>query len=136
LTDFGKAIIIYTYFERTNQFNFLFSGEKYMTNLTANASTNYSEEIIKTMVAEYEANPTRETVNALAEQFSKPVRSIISKLSALGVYQKATPATKKAEPIIKKEVYVAKLNERLGIELPSAGNMTKVDIQRLIEFLG
>jgi hypothetical protein len=107
-----------------------------MTALTANASANYSEEIIATMVAKYEENPTRETVDALAEQFSKPVRSIISKLSALGVYQKATPATKKAEPIIKKEVYVAQLNERLGIELPSVGNMTKVDIQRLIEFLG
>ena len=122
--------------EQTNNLIFIFREKKYMTTLTANASTNYSEEIIKTMVAEYEANPTRETVDALAEQFSKPVRSIISKLSALGVYQKATPATKKAEPIIKKEVYVAQLNERLGVELPSAGNMTKVDIQRLIEFLG
>jgi hypothetical protein len=98
-----------------------------MTTLTANASANYSEEIIATMVAEYEANPTRETVDALAEQFGKPVRSIISKLSALGVYQKATPAAKKAEPIIKKEVYVAQLNERLGVELPSVGNMTKVE---------
>jgi len=107
-----------------------------MTAITANASTNYSEDIIATMVAEYEANPTRDTVDALAEQFSKPVRSVISKLSALGVYQKATPATKKAEPIIKKEVYVAQLNERLGVELPSVANMTKVDIQRLIEFLG
>jgi hypothetical protein len=122
--------------EQTNNLIYIFREKKYMTAITANASTNYSEDIIATMVAEYEANPTRDTVDALAEQFSKPVRSVISKLSALGVYQKATPATKKAEPIIKKEVYVAQLNERLGVELPSVGNMTKVDIQRLIEFLG
>jgi hypothetical protein len=122
--------------EQTNNLIYIFREKKYMTAITANASTNYSEDIIATMVAEYEANPTRDTVDALAEQFSKPVRSVISKLSALGVYQKATPATKKAEPIIKKEVYVAQLNERLGVELPSVANMTKVDIQRLIEFLG
>lgn len=107
-----------------------------MTVLTANASTNYTQEVIAIMVGDYEQNPTRETVDRLAEELNKPVRSIISKLSALGVYQKATPATKVAEPIIKKEVYVAQLNERLGVELPSVGNMTKVDIQRLIEFLG
>lgn len=107
-----------------------------MTNLTANTSANYTEELINTIVETYSATPTRETVDALAESTGKPVRSIISKLSALGVYVKATPATKKAEPIIKKEVYVSQLNERLGVELPSAANMTKVDIQRLIEFLG
>ncbi|MDG1859433.1 MAG: hypothetical protein P8I94_10035 [Emcibacteraceae bacterium] len=107
-----------------------------MTTLTANASTNYTAQVIEAMVSAYEANPTRETVDTLAEEFNKPVRSVISKLSALGIYQKATPATKKAEPIIKKEVYVAQLNERLGVELPSVANMTKVDIQRLIEFLG
>lgn len=123
--------------EQTNkQLSYIFREKKSMTVLTANASTNYTQEVIAIMVGDYEQNPTRETVDRLAEELNKPVRSIISKLSALGVYQKATPATKVAEPIIKKEVYVAQLNERLGIELPSVGNMTKVDIQRLIEFLG
>ncbi len=125
---------IYIELRQTNKLNL--GRDNYMTTLTANASSNYTAEIIETMVAQYEENPTRETVDRLAEEFGKPVRSIISKLSALGIYQKATPATKKAEPIIKKEVYVAQLNERLGVELPSVGNMTKVDIQRLIEFLG
>ena len=122
--------------EQTNKLSYIFREKKSMTVLTANASTNYTQEVIAIMVGDYEQNPTRETVDRLAEELNKPVRSIISKLSALGVYQKATPATKVAEPIIKKEVYVAQLNERLGIELPSVGNMTKVDIQRLIEFLG
>ena len=122
--------------EQTNKLSYIFREKKSMTVLTANASTNYTQEVIAIMVGDYEQNPTRETVDRLAEELNKPVRSIISKLSALGVYQKATPATKVAEPIIKKEVYVAQLNERVGVELPSVGNMTKVDIQRLIEFLG
>ena len=122
--------------EQTNKLSYIFREKKSMTVLTANALTNYTQEVIAIMVGDYEQNPTRETVDRLAEELNKPVRSIISKLSALGVYQKATPATKVAEPIIKKEVYVAQLNERLGVELPSVGNMTKVDIQRLIEFLG
>jgi dTDP-4-amino-4,6-dideoxygalactose transaminase len=107
-----------------------------MTTLTANASSNYSEETIAKMVETYEANPTRATVDALAEEIGKPVRSIISKLSALGVYVKAEPARKNAEPQVKKEVFVAELQAKLGIELPSIEKMTKADIQRLIAHLG
>lgn len=107
-----------------------------MTTLTANASSNYSQDVIDMMVAKYTETPTRETVDALAEETGKTVRSVISKLSALGVYVKVEKAAKKSEPQVKKEVFVAQLNERLGVELPSIGNMTKVDIQRLIEVLG
>lgn len=107
-----------------------------MTTLTANASSNYNEATIATMVEKYEANPTRDTVDALSEELGKPVRSIISKLSALGVYVKAEPARKNAEPQIKKEVFVAELQAKLGIELPSIEKMTKADIQRLIAHLG
>lgn len=107
-----------------------------MTTLTANASSNYSQEVIDSMVAEYTANPTRETVDSLSQATGKPVRSIISKLSALGVYVKAEKAAKKAEPVVKKEVFVAELQEKLGIELKSFNNMTKTDIEALISHLG
>lgn len=106
-----------------------------MTSLTANASTNYSEEIIATITEAYLANPTRETVDALAKTTGKPVRSLISKLSALGIYVKAAPVAKTSEPIIKKEVFVAELQAKLGINLPSFEKMTKADIQRLITHL-
>ena len=52
----------------------------------ADAAVNYTEEMVEQMVADYEDTPTMETVEALAAQFSKPKRSIISKLSNLGVY--------------------------------------------------
>ena len=106
-----------------------------MTTLTANSSSNYSQDIIDSMVAQYTANPTRETVDAISAEIGKPVRSVISKLSAIGVYQKAEKAAKKAEPIIKKEVYIAQIQEALGIELASFDKMTKSDLQNLADRL-
>lgn len=102
-----------------------------MTALTAKASGNYSEEMIATMTERYTANPNRATVDALAEEFDKTARSVISKLSTLGVYQKAERVTKRGEPIIKKEVYVAKIQEALGAEFASLDKMNKADLEAL-----
>ena len=106
-----------------------------MTALTAKASGNYSEEMIATMTERYTANPNRATVDALAEQFDKTARSVISKLSTLGIYQKAERVTKRGEPIIKKEVYIAQIQDALGIELASFDKMTKADLQNLAELV-
>ena len=106
-----------------------------MTNLTANSSANYSEEMIATMVSQYESNPTRDTVDALADEFGKTARSVIAKLSALGIYQKPAPANKRGEPIVKKEVFVAQIQDALGVEVPSAEKMTKADLQVLVAAL-
>ena len=106
-----------------------------MTALTAKASGNYSEEMIATMTERYTANPNRATVDALAEEFDKTARSVISKLSTLGIYQKAERVTKRGEPIIKKEVYIAQIQEALGIELASFDKMTKSDLQDLADML-
>ena len=106
-----------------------------MTALTAKASGNYSEEMIATMTERYTANPNRATVDALAEEFDKTARSVISKLSTLGIYQKAERVTKRGEPIIKKEVYIAQIQEALGIELASFEKMTKSDLQDLADML-
>ena len=96
---------------------------------------NYTEEMVATITAEYEANPVRSTVDSLAERFDKSPRSIIAKLSALGIYQKAERVTKRGEPVVKKEFFVNAVNERLGRELPSVAKMTKVDLQALLELL-
>lgn len=106
-----------------------------MTALTAKASGNYSEEMIATMTERYTANPNRATVDALAEQFDKTARSVISKLSTLGIYQKAERVTKRGEPIIKKEVYIAQIQDALGIELASFDKMTKADLQNLADLV-
>ena len=103
--------------------------------MTANASQNYSESMIAEITAKYSADPVRATVDALAAQFDKSPRSIIAKLSALGIYQKAERVTKRGEPVVKKEFFVNAVNERLGRELPSVAKMTKVDLQALLELL-
>ena len=103
--------------------------------MTANASQNYSESMIAEITAKYSADPVRATVDALADKFDKSPRSIIAKLSALGIYQKAERVTKRGEPVVKKEFFVNAVNERLGRELPSVAKMTKVDLQALLELL-
>ena len=104
-----------------------------MTAMTAKASGNYSQEMIDSMIAAYKAEPTRATVDALADEFDKSARSVISKLSTLGVYQKAERVTKRGEPIIKKEVYVAKIQSALGRELPSLEKVSKSDLMAMVE---
>ena len=103
--------------------------------MTANASQNYSETMIAEITTKYSADPVRATVDALADKFGKSPRSIIAKLSALGIYQKAERQTKRGEPVVKKEFFVNAVNERLGRELPSVAKMTKVDLQALLELL-
>ena len=97
---------------------------------------NYTDEMVEQMTAAYTTNPTRDTVDAIAAEFNKPVRSVISKLSALGVYQRQEVAvTKAGAPVVLKEVIVAQVQAVLGQEFPSLGKMTKADLERLFAVL-
>ena len=81
-------------------------------------SVNYTEEQVNYMVKAYEVEPTRATVDALADELNKSVKSIIGKLSREGVYQKAVYKTKTGEiPVTK-----AQLVENLAtlLEIPSS----------------
>lgn len=95
---------------------------------------NYSDEMIETLKKVYTANPTRETVDQLAEQLGRTTRSVIAKLSSLGIYQKPERGlNKRGEPVIKKAEFVAQLEDALGVELPSAEKMSKSDLQQLVK---
>jgi hypothetical protein len=109
-------------------------GRKIM-DVTAKSSANYSDADITILTDEYAIEPTRETVDALAERLNKTPRSIIAKLSALGVYQKTERVTKRGEPVIMKAELVTKVQNAIGRELPSLNKMTKVDLQFMIEAL-
>lgn len=111
-----------------------FLGENIM-DVTAKSSSNYSEADIAVLTEEYQLEPTRETVDSLAEQLNKTPRSIIAKLSALGIYQKTERVTKRGEPVIMKAELVSKVQNAIGRELPSLSKMTKVDLQFMIEAL-
>ena len=103
--------------------------------VTAKSSANYSDADITIITEEYSLEPTRETVDSLAKQLNKTPRSIIAKLAALGIYQKAERVTKRGEPVVMKAELVAQVQNAIGRELPSLNKMTKPDLQFMIDAL-
>ena len=70
-------------------------------------ASNYNAEQVNFMIEQYSANPTRETVDKLADDLNKSIKSIIGKLSREGAYQKAIYKTKTGGvPITKAEIIV------------------------------
>ena len=68
-------------------------------------SVNYTPEQVDLMIEKYQSNPTRETVENLAEDLDKSIKSIIGKLSREGVYKKTVYKTKTGEdPETKKQI--------------------------------
>ena len=96
---------------------------------------NYTDEMVETIVAVYKAAPERATVDALAEKFGKTPRSIIAKLSTLGIYKAPARVTKTGAPVVKKEFLVAEINSKLGVELPSLVKANKQDLEALFAAL-
>jgi len=101
-------------------------------------SVNYTEQQVQHMIEEYKNNPTRETVENLAEELDKSVKSIIGKLSREGVYQKTVYKTKTGEdPVTKKEL-VEELSDLVGIEYSMIAGLEKspkIDLKRLVDTL-
>ena len=104
-------------------------------NTTMANAKNYTEEMVSEMTTAYTENPTRETVDALAEQFGKTTRSIIAKLSREGVYIAQPRTTKSGEPVVSKSELVAQIQEHFGIELPTLVKAGKADLQRFVDSL-
>ena len=96
---------------------------------------NYTDEMVTTMHTLYEANPTRETVDQLSEQFGKSVRSIIAKLSREGIYVAQPRVTKTGEPVVRKAELVSQINEHFGEEFPTLIKASKVDLQNLLDVI-
>ena len=98
----------------------------------ANAK-NYTDEMVAQMTEAYTANPSRETVDELAQTLGKTTRSIIAKLSREGVYKAQPRTTKSGEPVVAKAELVATISEHFGIELPTLVKAGKQDLQRLVD---
>ena len=78
---------------------------------------NYTPEETLFMVEAYTAEPSRETVEKLAEKLEKSVKSIIGKLSREGVYQRAAYKSKSGDDPVTKMELVNNVAENLGIEI-------------------
>jgi len=107
---------------------FLFGRKKKMA-----TAKNYTDEQVNMMTEAYTANPSRETVDSLAETLGKTTRSIIAKLSREGVYIAQPRTTKSGEPVVAKAELVAQISEHFGIELPTLVKAGKQDLQRLVD---
>ena len=87
-------------------------------------AVNYTEEMVEMMTSKYSANPTRETVEELADELGKSIKSVIGKLSR-EVYKKTEYLTKTGEkPITKKEL-VEHISEVIGIEYQTLAGLEK-----------
>ena len=93
---------------------------------------NYTDEMVAEMHELYTANPTRETVDMIAENFGKSVRSVIAKLSREGIYVSQPRVTKTGEPVVRKAELVAQIEEHFGVELPTLVKASKTDLQNLL----
>ena len=77
---------------------------------------NYSDLNTKYMVDEYTADPTRETVEKLAKELEKSIKSVISKLSREGVYRREIYKTKSGETPVTKVEIVSSIADSLGLD--------------------
>ena len=103
-------------------------------NEMANAK-NYTDEQVTMMTEAYAENPTRETVDSLAEQLGKTTRSIIAKLSREGVYVAQPRTTKSGEPVVAKAELVAQIESHFDMEMPTLVKAGKQDLQKLVDAL-
>jgi monoamine oxidase len=116
----------YNYF--INLKNKTFFGRKNMTEV----AKNYTEEMVDAMVADYQANPTPDTVAALATEFNKSTRSIVAKLVREGVYKAQPRAVAAKVAVVRKADLVATINEALGVELETLSKASKADLEVLV----
>ncbi len=92
----------------------------------------YTPEVTTKLVADYQSGVSTEE---LAAQLDVPVRSVIAKLSSLGVYQKKSYLNKRGEVPIKKEEYIDRLAVLLNVNIDRLESLEKVNknVLKLLE---
>ena len=84
----------------------------------------YTKEITDRLVEQYK---TGTPVNLLAKELEVPERSIIAKLSSLGVYQKKAYLNKRGEVPIKKSEHIDKIATLLDMNPELLESLEKVN---------
>ena len=89
----------------------------------------YTKEITDKMMADY-ANEV--SVDDIAAELDVPVRSVIAKLSSLGVYKKKQYTNKRGEVPTKKEEYIQRIGALLDVNLDMLESLEKVNKSVLV----
>ena len=101
-------------------------------------AANYTDEQVRKMIIEYTITPDRATVDRLAKELDKSVKSIIGKLSREGVYQKAIYKTKSGEVPMTKAEIIMSMAELLDIDSTKIMGLEKApkqDIKYIYEII-
>lgn len=99
-------------------------------------SPNYTPEQTAVLVSRYVDEKL--TVEQIATEFGKSVRSITAKLSREGVYQKKVYTSKTGEAVVKKDTLADQLAELAGLTEAEAESLTKANktaLSKLIALL-
>jgi len=89
----------------------------------------YTKEISEQITAQYRDGMTPEDI---AKGLDVPTRSVIAKLSSLGVYQKARYLNKRGEVPVKKEVYIEQVADLLEVEVDRLESLEKCNKSVLV----
>ena len=98
-------------------------------------TVNYTPEQTAKMVADYQAGATVETI---AAELSKTVRSIVAKLSREGVYKKKEYTTKTGEKVVKKDAHADAIGAILKMteaEIESLTKANKTALEKIFQAL-
>ena len=92
----------------------------------------YTKEVTDKLIEDYKAGIS---VADLALELDVPERSIIAKLSSLGVYQKKQYLNKRGELPVKKSEHIERIAELLDVNLELLESLEKVNkgVLKLIE---
>ena len=85
---------------------------------------NYTAEQTAKIVADYKAGVS---VESIAQNLGKSVRSIVAKLSREGVYQKKVRTTKTGEMVVKKDAHADAIGAILGLPENDIESLTKAN---------
>ena len=85
---------------------------------------NYTAEQTAKMLADYAAGAT---VDAIAHELGKSVRSIVAKLSREGVYKKKEYKTKNGEKVVKKDEHADAIGAILKLPENDIESLTKAN---------
>jgi len=84
----------------------------------------YTKEITDRLVTDYQAGIG---IEELAKNLDVPARSIIAKLSSLGVYQRRQYLNKRGEVPVKKSEYIERIGKLLDMNLELLESLEKVN---------
>ena len=94
--------------------------------------SNYSEVETQELIAQYIDAPSRATVEAMAKQHNRSLKSIIGKLSREGVYQRESYKTKTGEKPTTKIELVHQIADHLAVDVEELFGLDKAPKQALI----